>query len=152
MIRHHTVMKAGLVTKILSFKLKKNNIDSFLYSFITMATTLHLSGIMAVPDDFERIRVLLMNPLPSGMIDKSANVLREASINYPNLSFKLHPRDTEGVIGEFWATLPKYKKHWLSIAADLRGREVKVEVTLRPYFVEGKRGHALDVVMIEPYS
>jgi hypothetical protein len=129
------------------------------------AKRLTLTGLMAVPDDFGRVRVLLMNPLPSGAPSRSADVLRAELPAGEDLPYATHPRDPGDVIGEFWAVVPaRYKKHWLAVAADLRGKEVRVEVTVRFYSYVSRnagrttptdeekllRGVALDVALIEP--
>lgn len=126
------------------------------------APRLTLTGIMAAPDDFGRVRVLLVNPLPSGASDRSATVLNEALPFAPGLDrpFRLHARDTEDVVGEFWAVPPKHRRqYWLETAAELRGQEVTVEVTLRPYSFPSPtapesfvRGVAFDLAMLTPLT
>jgi hypothetical protein len=100
------------------------------------AQRLTLTGVMAVPDGFGRIRVLLMDPLPSGAPDRSWARLRSeiwggAADHVP---YTLHSTCVEGVQGEFWAVPPaRRKQYWLEVAGELRGREVRVEVTVRRF-------------------
>ena len=50
----------------------------------------------------------------------------------------------------------RYKKHWGAVAESLRGLEVKLEATLRPFTMHGKdatsSGVALDLAMLEPLA
>ncbi len=123
---------------------------------------LTLTGIMAVPDDFGRIRVLLVDRLPgrSHTDPSCATLLREVRCG-PGGSppYRVHATDTEGVRGEFWAVPPAHrKKHWLDTANTLRGQAVQVEVTVRHFRFASDAGSApdqlagasLDVAMIEP--
>lgn len=123
------------------------------------AVRLTLTGIMAVPDDFGRIRILLMDQTRDGRPDKTWAVLRD-SISRPYAAYrtpyKLHPVDTEGVRGEFWVSVPaRHQKHWLGIAKETRGREVWAEVTVRPFsHVDATKpasvsGAALDLALLE---
>lgn len=130
------------------------------------AKRLTLTGVMAVPDDYGRVRVLLMDPLPGGLPDRSWAILQnEAPVGYgDHAPYVLHPGGDEGARGEFWAVAPaRRKEHWLKVAGELRGQEVRVEVTVRPYSYAGHarmadkegahlRGLALDIAMIEPLA
>jgi hypothetical protein len=123
---------------------------------------------MAVPDSFGRVRVLLMSSLPNGKADRGAELLR-VSLPFSSgldLPFRLHARDAEDTVGEFWAVPPAHRRrYWLDLATELRGTPVRVEVTLRPYTfpVPGAvepstekasvlHGVAFDVAMIEKLS
>lgn len=125
------------------------------------AVRLTVSGVMAAPDDFGRVRVLLVDRRRDGAPDRSAERLREALPFVPGLDrpFRLHARDAEDVVGEFWAVPPAHRRrYWLETAASLRGREVDVEVTLRPYSFPSPggdgltRGVAFDLAMLGEVS
>jgi hypothetical protein len=123
------------------------------------ARRLTLTGIMAVPDTFGRVRVLLVDRLlTTQRADFSWKTLLDeipgsAMFGTP---YRLHAVDTEGTRGEFWAVPPAHRrKHWLELAATLRGREVQLEVTVRNYTIAAtlertaSHGASLDVSMIE---
>lgn len=115
------------------------------------AQRLKLRGVMVAPDPFGRVRVLLMSPLPSGAPDHSAAVLRGA-LRGGTLPYELHDRDRDDVIGAFWAVPPaRHAAHWRAVAAECRGREVGVEVTVRPFVRGAERGWSLDLAAIEPH-
>ena len=130
------------------------------------AIRITLQGIMAVPDDFGRVRVLLVDEFPDGTRDYSAAALRRAIPDNKNMSvpYRIKEHADDGVLGEFWCVLPqRYAKHWTAVAAELRGRPVKEEATLRPFqmVVRGNdgpdgeesetinSGMSLDVALIE---
>src|SRR5579863_7223742 len=108
------------------------------------ARRLVLTGIMAVPDDFGRVRVLLADPLPSGAPDRTWQTLQaEARLHSGTTPFKLRPPDDTGDRGEFWAVPPRHRKeYWLKTATDLRGKEVRVEVTVRVFAIWPGAGEA----------
>jgi hypothetical protein len=109
------------------------------------ATRLTLTGIMAVPDGFGRLRILLVDRLPGGAPDLSWLALRDQVpwSKSAKVPYQTHPVDAEGVRGEFWAVAPAHRrKHWLELAAELRGRFVKLEVTARRYAIRGDTGGA----------
>lgn len=123
------------------------------------ATRLSLTGIMAVPDDFGRIRVLLVDRLSTGAGDYSYAALRREIPAGPGFAAPYVTRepDSEGTRGEFHAVPPaRHKAHWLKVAEELRGREVRVEVTVRRYSFDTLARHgagaSLDVAMIEPFA
>lgn len=125
------------------------------------AKRLTLTGIMAVPDDFGRIRILLVESIGSRP-DFSWKTLHDELPDTPGSDFKVPYRlqaiDSEGVRGEFWAVAPAHRReHWLAVAAATRGRSVRVEVTVRSYMfpaatdgTKGSHGASLDVSMIDP--
>jgi hypothetical protein len=135
------------------------------------ARRLGLTGVMAVPDNFGRIRVLLADPLPRGSPDASWRILRDSLPGGPERTspYALREPDEDGVRGEFWAVPPAHRKaHWLGVAEALRGQEVRVEVTVRYFSYAGAgrqgsgaggdreaarlKGAALDVALIEPLA
>lgn len=120
------------------------------------AVRLTLTGIVAVSDDFSRVRLLLLDEGHDGRPDPSAGALRravpargDAGVPYELRDGPL-PADAAGVRGACWAVPPAHRRaHWLAVAAGLRGRWARAEVTLRPYCVEGRRGVSLDLSMLE---
>lgn len=118
-----------------------------------------LTGVMAVPDAFGRLRVLLVDRLRDGRSGTSWATLSAAAPGSGDASapFEFGAPDADGVRGEFRATPPAHrKKYWLGVAEELRGQEVRVEVTVRPFsFVRADgvtwvSGMALDLAMVEP--
>lgn len=107
------------------------------------ARRLNLSGVMLVPDAHGRVRVALADPLPCGDRDHSWAVLARE----PGLTCYIKPAGDER--GVFWLALPRRRDYWLEVAESLRGREVCVEATLRPYHAEGRVGVALDLVQLK---
>jgi len=119
------------------------------------ATRLTLTGIMAVSDDFDRVRVLLMERPGDSSWAQLAKEIPTLHENY-RTPYELHDPDTEDVRGVFWAVLPGHrKKYWLETATELRGRYVRAEVTVRPFSYRDKKtgerimGASLDLAMLE---
>jgi hypothetical protein len=126
-----------------------------------------LTGIMAVSDDFNRLRLLLLNEQPDGTTDGSWGRLRHAvsclsgqthtTFHHPyEANQHTHSADpAEEICGTVWIVLPTHRRtHWLKVAESLRGRWVTVEATVRPYMVPGHeaRGASLDLAMLTPMS
>jgi hypothetical protein len=145
------------------------------------AARLTLTGIVAAPDDFGRIRILLLNRRlaggaahlaggaaardeydPSwrqllaavGMADSAAGGRHTPH----NITAGDRAPDPDGVRGECWVTAPpRHRAHWLAVAAALRGRWARAEVTVRRYRRPAGRGGAradcgtvLDLAALDP--
>jgi hypothetical protein len=111
-----------------------------------------LTGVVASLDENSRIRLLLTERNKQGALDPSRQTLRKAFP--PGSSYKIWDADSDGVHGVALITVPTRRRHyWLPIAEKLRGAEVRVEVTLRPYlFVAGTvsySGTALDLALLD---
>jgi len=126
-------------------------------------------GIMAVSDDFGRLRVLILDAGPDGRPSDAGRALR-AAVPRPAAPpgdphrgeyrppFELLagplPPDAAGVRGVAWAVPPARRRDfWLAEAARLRGRWVRLEATVRPFAVGfgeagGFAGASLDVAML----
>ena len=114
------------------------------------AQRITLTGIMAVPDDFGRLRLLLLDERPDGAPDGSWGRLRAA---VPRLHASYRPPyemragvlgpDADNVRGTVWIVLPAHRRtYWLGVAESLRGRWVTVEVTVRPFRLALQEGAA----------
>lgn len=105
------------------------------------APRLTLTGVMAVPDKFGRVRILLLNEHPDGSPNKSFTILDTALEGVVDLPFTRNtPKSikADGVVGVCWAVSPAHRKaHWLGVAEQLRGQWVRIEVTVRKYCVFG---------------
>jgi len=103
------------------------------------APRLTLTGVMAVPDKFGRVRILLLNEHPNGSPNKSFTILDTALEGVVDLPFTRNtPKSikADGVVGVCWAVSPAHRKaHWLGVAEQLRGQWVRIEVTVRKYCV-----------------
>jgi hypothetical protein len=122
------------------------------------AARITLTGIMAVPDDFGRLRIILVDRTSDGQFDPSLGNLRDA-IPYKgpqfSLPYEMKIDKDDDTVGTATIFVPdRYKKHWGAVAESLRGLEVKLEATLRPFTIHGKdastSGVALDLAMLEP--
>lgn len=129
---------------------------------------LTLTGVMASPDPRDRLRLALMEtrPLRGHRADYSwAELARRVPADRAR-PFELHSpedgaADSAGRRGECWVELPRNKKRrarLLAYARGLVGREVELEVRLRPYTFRSQRGAnrgewvvgaALDFVSLE---
>lgn len=120
------------------------------------ATRLVLTGIMAVPDAHGRLRVMLADPAPGGRRDLSWQTLRRAAPDWAGTPpYEIRQQGQDGAEGVFWAVPPAHRRaYWLGLAEELRGRPVRVEVTVRAYAFErgraSRRGVALDVSSVDP--
>ena len=123
------------------------------------ARRIKFTGIMAVPDEYGRLRILLIDRTADGHIDPSLYELRKAIPNRgPGFSLPYEvKKDDDDVRAVATVTVPaRYKKHWGSVAEGLRGLEVLVEVTIRPFTLPGEAlgeqlsGEALDLSMLGP--
>lgn len=114
------------------------------------AQRITLTGIMAVPDDFGRLRLLLLDERPNGVPDGSWGRLRNA---VPRLHAGYRPpyemragvlgSDADNVRGTVWIVLPAHRRtYWLGVAESLRGRWVTAEVTVRPFRLASQEGAA----------
>ena len=102
------------------------------------------TGIMAVPDDFGRIRVILMEKFANGHYDTSWSILRRElpKLNqWYSVPYELHPPMDDETRGIAHVTVPKrHKKYWDSIATSLLGKEVQIEATIRPFRFANRSG------------
>lgn len=138
------------------------------------ARRLTFTGLMAVPDDFGRLRVLLVERAADGAPDGSWAMLArelprggaEAKPKSYSVPYDLREEgaDADGVRGVVRVTVPKrYRAHWGKVAEGLRGQEVRVEVTVRPFTFQldpespalapertTAAGVALDLAMLGP--
>ena len=114
------------------------------------AQRITLTGVMAVPDDFGRLRLLLLDERPDGAPDGSWGRLRNA---VPRLHAGYRPpyemragllgSDADNVRGTVWIVLPAHRRtYWLGVAESLRGRWVTAEVTVRPFRLASQEGAA----------
>ena len=122
-----------------------------------------LNGILAVPDNYGRLRLLLLNTHRDGSPDYSAATLRGA-VPCPHagyrLPYELTPSpDGDEVQATVWLVPPAHHRvHWQGVAAELRGQWVTVEATVRRFsIVEPSRGAAyqgtaLDLAMLAPMN
>ena len=135
------------------------------------AARLTLTGIVAAPDDFGRIRIMLLDRRSAGglaahgnsaaardeydpswrqllaavgVADSAAGGHAAGGRHTPhNLTAGDRAPDRDGVRGECWVTAPpRHRAHWLAVAAALRGRWARAEVTVRRYRRPAGRGGA----------
>ena len=110
-----------------------------------------LTGVMAVPDDFGRARLVIIGERPDGTPDSSWARLRAAHVDCePARGAEPRAGEPHGVV---CLVLPAHRRpHWLGVAETLRGQWVTVEATVRPYRrgEHGERGNALDLAMLAP--
>ena len=124
------------------------------------AARVSFAGVLAAPDAFGRLRVLLVERFADGSPSHAAAALRRAIPRGGpgfGLPYELHETPRDEVLGVVTLVVPaRHRAHWDSVATDLRGREVRVEATLRPYAPGGRHGGprepgvALDLAMLEP--
>jgi len=103
------------------------------------------AGVLAAPDGFGRLRVLLVERFADGTPDyASVGALRRAAPGAGpgyGLPYELDAVPRDEVRGIATVAVPAaHRAHWVGVAADLRGREVRVEATLRPYAFAGRGG------------
>lgn len=116
------------------------------------AGNIELTGILAKSDSYERLRLCLVDFLETvGAADDSWWRLRTAVPDKKDYkapySFSLDgAADDAGIRGECWMTLPKgaaERLRILALAAELRGREVRLTVRPKRYsFVSQARHNA----------
>ena len=125
------------------------------------APRLEITGIVMAPDDFGRVRLLIVEDAArpdcsagrpdcsAGRPDCSAARLRAAGIAVP-------PADRDGTCGAVSIVAPAARRdHWLAVAASLRGQRARAEVTVRRYMMRAPGrapapGVALDLAMLTP--
>ena len=112
-----------------------------------------LTGILAVSDDFDRIRLLILNEKKDNTYNNSWRILKSAvpklHVNYQT-PYEEHSQNDD-VQCTVLIVLPEHrKKYWLGVAKDLRGQWVAVEVTVRPFTIPGSQGASLDLSMLSP--
>jgi len=109
---------------------------------------LELTGTLLVSDDFDRLRLLLVDEAPGGQRDSSAWQLRHACDTIAGGSrsvarpYELSVRpDSDGTWGVCTIVAPKrYRAHWAAEAALLRGQRVRVLVAPRRYMLRSADG------------
>lgn len=105
------------------------------------------NGIVAVSDDFNRLRIILLDEGKDNKPDYSKDRLKRAA---PLLTFE----NNDEVV---CVVLPAHRRnHWLAQAKELRGQWVTVEATMRPFMIpmgkESSHGVALDLCMLSPLT
>ena len=131
------------------------------------AARLTLTGIVAAPDDFGRIRIMLLDRRSANSLAHSSSAAARdeydpswrqllAAVGVAdsaaggrhtphNLTAGDCAPDRDGVRGECWVTAPpRHRAHWLAVAAALRGRWARAEVTVRRYRRPARGGAAAD--------
>jgi len=119
------------------------------------ATRIVLTGILAVSDDFNRIRLLLLNERNS-VPDNSWKLIQKiipAQDNFYKVPY-VASLDND-ILATVVIVIPAHrKKYWLDVAKSLRGQWVSIEATLRPFNINTStittRGMSLDLSMIVP--
>jgi hypothetical protein len=117
---------------------------------------------MAASDRHDRIRIMILDERPNGYPDPSAVQLRRIAASAVGTPYELRdeqviPQSCEGVRGVCWIVLPaRHKKHWLTIAEELRSQWVQAEAIARRYEFdqpdgERRSGVSLDLAMLEKY-
>ena len=108
------------------------------------AQRIPVTGIMAVSDDFDRIRVLLLDDswkkLPQSKGDKCPYTVTAESNDV---------RATVCVV------VPLHrKKYWLQLAESLRGKIVTIEMTVRHFFLPNSEtsGFSFDLAYLKSYQ
>jgi len=109
---------------------------------------LELTGTLLVSDDFDRLRLLLVDEAPGGQRDSSAWQLRHTCDTVAGGSrsvarpYELLVRpDSDGTWGVCTIVAPKrYRAHWTAEAARLRGQRVRVLVAPRRYMLRSADG------------
>jgi hypothetical protein len=108
------------------------------------ARRITIEGIMAVPDDYGRIRIVLADERPDG----SPNRSKENYLRVTGGGAAATHRDTAAAV-----TAPAHRRaYWLGEAARLRGQWVTAEAVLRPFRNCGvgvAPGVALDLVALD---
>ena len=124
------------------------------------AERIELTGIIAVSDKFDRMRLIIMDHHQDGRDDNSAIRLRRLCPSGTGTApFDLReeptlPPTAEDVRGTCWIVVPaRHRAHWLSVATELRGRRVRVEALVRRYAFEQAEGDkrsgvSLDLAML----
>ncbi len=101
-----------------------------------------------MPDDFGRLRLLLLDTQPDGTPDGSWPRLR-AAVPRPHENFRAPydvrsgplPANADGVRGTAWFVPPAHRRaHWLEVAQTLRGQWVVAEATIRRFRQPGAGG------------
>ena len=132
------------------------------------APRLELSGQLLTCDDFGRVRLLLLRESPAGERDQSHFQLRTGCAHALSMSIAAAEAcarvpytmeaDQAQLGGELELAVasivvPKrHSKHWIEVAARLRGRYVRVSVGLRRFHLAGKPkpyGVSLDLQSID---
>lgn len=126
--------------------------NHFIFYVYQMTQRLTLTGIMAVTDDFNRLRLMVLEKTPDGRNDQSFNTLKRA-ITTEKKPYEVATRpDLDDVLCVVTFSTPKRNlQHWLTTAASLRGKPVKIECRTRRYNFTApngdvKNGTSLDVV------
>ena len=117
------------------------------------------TGIMATPDSFGRLRILLTDRSADDRPNYSLANLRRAIPAGPGYKAPYEVasdrRPGDDVVATVVVVLPaRYCEHWNSVAESLRGQEVRVEATVRPFsFAKGDSEHiagaSLDLALLE---
>ena len=116
------------------------------------ARRVSLAGVMAVPDDFGRLRLIVLGERPDGTPDSAWARLRVAHVDCePGGAGAGHAGEPHGVV---CLVLPAHRRaHWRGVAEALRGQWVTAEATVRPFKREcGGSGNALDLAMLAPLA
>ena len=97
------------------------------------AARLTLNGIVAVPDDFGRLRLQLLIEGPTGYPDSSLPRLQRAVATFGQRFEGPFTLDADGS-AMVWIVAPAHRRaFWLERAAELRGTWASAEVTLRGF-------------------
>lgn len=104
-----------------------------------------LTGIMAVSDDFDRIRVLLLDDSWKKLPQPS----KDGKCPYTVTA------DSNDVRATVCVVVPLHrKKYWLQLAESLRGKIVTIEMTVRHFFLPNSEtaGFSFDLAYLKSYQ
>jgi len=107
-------------------------------------TNLKITGIIAVCDKYERMRLLIdsyecMNVIISSCISETDNIF----LKYPYIKFV--PSE-DGIYGECIISLQgKHKKYWKDIIEKNRGKKIQADIKLRKWKMGSNNGISFDL-------
>jgi len=111
--------------------------------------TLSISGILAVSDQYGRLRLLIEDQSEVNLLQ---NYIKNITTKYIKLPYEFNKEKyLDGILMTCTITIKKHKEFWEKKIKDNRGQKINVKVKGRKWVMGGQSGISLDLIELESH-